>query len=261
MANLLSVSDASVDQGFSEAREAEEDSFGWEAVDAVDKVFWQAVNNGSTEIVCHMLQNETLRPNINTAGPSWGYSPLVTSIQNGNLPMMQILIDNGADCNLEISGKFFVGKTPLFFATEAHHAHGLEMMKILIDHGASTTVVKACGTTLMHVVPGWYHPKHQGLYKLMMLLDNMPDKDFFRLILQKSYGIHTASTKFRIRGDRIYAVILDMHEERRIEARRIRWINKRRALGNVLMPGSEAPMSVLESELVAYILTLTNHDN
>ena len=96
-----------------------------------DMDFWELVKADKIQEVSHMLKH-THRLNIDILGRIFHDSPLMVAIKNGNIEMMQLLIDNGADCNLKCSDPLYLGHTPLFFATKTLHACGLHMMKILI---------------------------------------------------------------------------------------------------------------------------------
>src|SRR5439155_4810282 len=77
---------------------------------------------------------------------NFGWTPLLTAVQNRNYQLAKFLIDKGADVNRANKG----GWTPLYLATDNRNIEGsdypwpkpdmdhLEFIKILLNHGANT---------------------------------------------------------------------------------------------------------------------------
>jgi len=218
--------------------------------------FWELVKADKIQEVSHMLKH-THRLNIDILGRIFHDSPLMVAIKNGNIEMMQLLIDNGADCNLKCPDPLYLGHTPLFFATKTLHACGLHMMKILIDNGASTTVVGARGHTLLHLLFSDHHRDPSDAdNRLWLLLDNIPRMDIGRLITQKDWNGNTASDLNRKANAVSIADILDIEVQRRRDC----WISKRRVLTDQLRPECHAPMSILKDDVLQYIIDLCDHE-
>jgi len=82
-----------------------------------------------------------------------GRSPLFYAAQDGDLPIVQTLIQSGASVNLQDKNK----ETPLHFAARSSQA---EAARVLIDHGARVDAQDVHGNTaLFHAV---YESQGQG---------------------------------------------------------------------------------------------------
>ena len=213
------------------------------------------VEAGNIQEVSHMLKH-TSGLNIDIIGPKFRESPLIVAINNGDIEMMKLLIDHGADCNLKCPDALRLGHTPLFFAARTFSACGLDMMKILIAHGASATVVGERGDTGMHLLFSIHLGNPSDADKrLRLLLDNIPNKDINRLLLQRDWYGNTASDLNRLANAASLADMLDMEVQIRRDSWN-QWMSKRRAMTDALREDSQSPIRILEADMLNYIISL-----
>lgn len=91
---------------------------------------------------------------------NWGQTPLYLAVENNLIKIVKLLIDKGADIN--INAKEY-GLTPLHRAAERNHA---EIIKILLDNGANIDVKDKNGIT-----PLYYAVDRSNEKSVRMLLD------------------------------------------------------------------------------------------
>ena len=235
-------------------------SFRKMAVTNEDLKFWDLVFNGNIRRVSDMLQH-THRLNIDTIAGTCSDSPLMVAVVDGDVEMMKLLIDNGADCNLRCIDAVCLGETPLFLATKSFHSCALEMMNILIDHGASVTMMSAKGRTVMHFLFSAHGQcPSDADNRLRLLLDNIPNKDIVRLISQKDGNGDTASGLNRKIEATSVADILDLEVQRRRDYLN-QWRSERRELTDIIRSATDSTIRSLEPDLLENIVNQDMYHN
>ena len=74
-------------------------------------------------------------------------SPLLRAAGQGDLDIVKLLIQNGADVN----SKGIAGRTPLHGVIEFHPTNCIEIMEILLKNGASVNALDNCNRSPLHV--------------------------------------------------------------------------------------------------------------
>jgi Ankyrin repeat len=160
--------------------------------------FWRLVNGDSglpvtANRVRHMLlenRHSFTGPtiNINAPGGSYRETPIIVAIQEGNLPIIEVLLEFGAECNPVHphwqGGVPPMGETEFIFPLHcAMYAddNGIEMMRLLINSGASTTAIEPRGMTCLHIA-GLFHHATDPQERLQLLLDNIPSLQLPQLL-------------------------------------------------------------------------------
>mmetsp|Transcript_40196 Transcript_40196/g.87692 ORF Transcript_40196/g.87692 Transcript_40196/m.87692 type:complete len:209 (+) Transcript_40196:47-673(+) len=109
-----------------------------------DQLLMWSVENGSIE-QAHLLllrkQASPNKPNVN------GTTPLHVAARSGHLTMTNLLLKNGASCDVHEHMQIG-GNTPLHLATENDH---LEVMTALLDAGADPSSQNSLGHSPLHV--------------------------------------------------------------------------------------------------------------
>jgi len=74
-------------------------------------------------------------------------TPLMAAVQKGHADVLTTLLDNGADTELRDNA----GRTTLFHAIHETVCHGLNVVQLLVHHGAKVNVQNVDGKTPLHV--------------------------------------------------------------------------------------------------------------
>ncbi|KAK2734242.1 hypothetical protein FQN55_002859 [Onygenales sp. PD_40] len=141
-----------------------------------------AVKSNQTEIVQLLLQNAShkeivhITPTATPSGPeSCGATPFLAAVRNGNLAVIKLLLDAGADAFARCRCPF--NMSALHVAAESRHVNE-QLICFLIDLGCPPSAVNGYGRTPLHVLVGkWASPFIPGI---KLLLDagcpaNVPD--------------------------------------------------------------------------------------
>ncbi|XP_066533928.1 ankyrin repeat and SOCS box protein 2-like [Hoplias malabaricus] len=91
-----------------------------------------AVSNGNTEAAAMLLKADA-NPNLDY------FSPILVALRQGSIPMVQLLVENGADVNVQIPN--MLGTFP---ATVAICMNYLPLLKIIMDNGCDATSCFQC---------------------------------------------------------------------------------------------------------------------
>jgi ankyrin repeat protein len=105
-------------------------------------------------------------------------TPLTVAIEASNIAVVRVLLDYGADCNR--LGHSWQDATPLHCAMW-QGLNGLEMMQLLINRGASTTVIESDGTTILHLA-SHVNIAENWKARIQLLLANIPHMELPRLL-------------------------------------------------------------------------------
>ncbi len=100
--------------------------------------FYCAVMLDFTELVSKMVAHEA---DLYASGPQG--SPLHEAAENGNLPLLALLVANGAEIN-RIND---LGETPIFLAAQRQQ---WEAVKWIAVHGGNINAVNKLGNTILH---------------------------------------------------------------------------------------------------------------
>jgi ankyrin repeat protein len=145
------------------------------------------------QVLAENLERSTIpgslaaRIDVDVRGGVHNKTPLTTAIEASNLAVVTVLLKYGADCNR-------IGHGPYNAATPLHCAirqglHGLEMMQLLLDRGASTTAVEPDGTTCLHIVSCGVRA-NDWKARIQCLLLNIPRLKLPRLLSTRNkYGM------------------------------------------------------------------------
>jgi ankyrin repeat protein len=89
-----------------------------------------------------------------------GATPLMRAAKKGDLAIMRVLLDRGADVNVAmkngatalmfVSGRGGLGRFGVYDAKRASEAEFVEAAKLCLQHGAKVNVIDAAGQTAMH---------------------------------------------------------------------------------------------------------------
>jgi hypothetical protein len=100
-----------------------------------------AAYNGKTETVREMLNDKNVDINeiyaCSMTSPTMGYTPLMCAVEKGNIEIVKLLIENGADVNIK-SGR----GTALHIAVEYGYP---DIVRLLLDKGAEVSIVGSPG--------------------------------------------------------------------------------------------------------------------
>lgn len=102
----------------------------------------RAVNQGNTKLLEEVLSSDHMHNVIDTPDKLC-FSPLMNAAKKGNLEIMEILIDHGADVNFQNEA----GKTPLMLAA---YEGQRDAVKELLAHGAKLEMRDRGGSTALH---------------------------------------------------------------------------------------------------------------
>ena len=87
--------------------------------------------NNYAELENYFVQNkEKVLTFINEKDVDSGYAPLTVAVTSGNMKIVKLLVDNGANVNTQD----LLGRTPLHYTCDHNY---LEIAKFLIKHGAN----------------------------------------------------------------------------------------------------------------------------
>lgn len=100
-----------------------------------------AAYNGKTEAVREMLNGKNVDINeiyaCSMTSPTMGYTPLMCAVEKGNIEIVKLLIENGADVNVK-SGR----GTALHIAVEYGYP---DIVRLLLDKGAEVSILGSPG--------------------------------------------------------------------------------------------------------------------
>jgi YVTN family beta-propeller protein len=114
-----------------------------------------AIAEGNVDEVKRRLGRQARR--INDRRPSTGSTPLSDAAFRGNLEIVKLLLDRGANMNATNRD----GNTPLITATFMCHA---EVVRLLLDKGASTSHKNGRGETVIEILSRPWNEELAGLY-------------------------------------------------------------------------------------------------
>ncbi|KAK6536158.1 hypothetical protein TWF281_000404 [Arthrobotrys megalospora] len=137
--NYLRVAKLMVEKGLGQVNpESTVQTFGGDIAESKTPLIW-AIVSGARDTAEWLIQNGA-HLNIKIAG----WSALHWAITKGRTDIVKLLLDNGADFNLQSSDR---NETPLIFAA----MRGLlDISRLLVSHGASTTAHDSEYMTVVH---------------------------------------------------------------------------------------------------------------
>ena len=96
--------------------------------DKEDENVWTAASDGDLDAVRRYIETLGVDPNIKD---DYGYTPLAAAVSYNHTPLIQYLLDKGADVNV-VDGD---GETPLFYCESK------EIAELLVSQGANIHVL------------------------------------------------------------------------------------------------------------------------
>jgi hypothetical protein len=108
-------------------------------------ILTRAARNGDIDRVRSLLsESGNSRVDVNLRGES-GFTPLFVAVSKLNVPIAKLLLESGSDPN--IPGLYPLETIPLLYAASIGN---MEMVNLLLAHGADITVKTSRGTTVLH---------------------------------------------------------------------------------------------------------------
>jgi len=133
------------------SRKYEYDSLGGVVVSVVasNPLVRAAMDNDLEDVKARVM----MRAKVNVRDKAYnGISPLHAAVENGNIEMVQFLLDHGAKTNI----RDFRKRTPLMMMDEDAKP---ELLQLLVRYGAKTNLVDKEGNTLLMHFAEFYEPE------------------------------------------------------------------------------------------------------
>ena len=177
-------------------------------------------DSGGLHVTASQVRSMLLENTLTAAGPSAGTAtidinalggkyhnetPLTVAIEASNLAVARVLIEFGAECNpLPIPLRPAV--SPLYRAMR-QQLNGIEMMRLLLANGASTTAIEHAGMTCLHLVSVLYYIENPQ-ERLQLLFDYIKPNELQRLLSSRGsegetplmVAIKNSDTLYQSRG-------------------------------------------------------------
>jgi ankyrin repeat protein len=125
-----------------------------------------ALNAASTrghERIVRVLLDAGADPNIqDCAAAYFGVTPLMSASRMGHTDIVKLLLEHGADVNAEVTAVENLGRTSLAYACMMGH---VDIVKLLLEHGANPNLKSAGGLTALHEA---IDSKHLSVIELLL---------------------------------------------------------------------------------------------